>query len=48
MHQKHILLHTLICCVVCTLFLQSTAFAQNFTFTLKPVTKNGSMARWIP
>lgn len=48
MHQKHILLHTLICCVVCTLFLQSTALAQNVTLTLNPVAKNGAMARWIP
>ena len=48
MHQKHILLHTLICCVVCTLLLQSTAFAQNVTLTLNLVAKNGAMARWTP
>ena len=48
MHQKHILLHTLICCVVCMLFLQSTAFAQNVALTLNLVAKNGAMARWTP
>ncbi len=48
MRQKHILLHMLICCMACTLLLQSTAFAQNVTLTLNPVAKNGAMARQTP
>lgn len=35
MRQKHILLHMLIGCMVCTLRLQSRVFAQHVTFTLK-------------
>lgn len=46
MRQKHILLHMLICCMVCTPLLQSTAFAQNITLTLNPAVKNGSLAWW--